>query len=263
MEMNTQTQTQTRKINTALYWSLAMLMLAGAATVRAEDAAELRTSTTTQGQGSEQGGIADAIVSFDEFEALVISGGRDKTARAANQQKSSSSSTAASAATPNVEFWIYDASVELFSDLDRDGYYAGIDLNFDADTVYSFADVYAVVYLSYDFGPWNEYAVTEEFTLFGASDDDEYFVETELVSGYRTGDYDILIELFDADNGVFIASFGPEDSSQLSYLPLEDVLRDTPPGTTVVVNQGGGGAFGLLSLLALFLAAGLRRARKT
>ena len=254
---------QTRKINTTLYWSLIMLLLVGATTVRAENAAELRSSMTSQGQRSDQGGIVDAIVSFDEFEPLVTSGDRGKTARAANQQKSTSDSAAASAATPNVEFWIYDASVDLFSDLDRDGYYAGIDLSFDADTMYSVADVYAVVYLSYDFGPWNEYAVTEDFTLFGASGGDEYFVETELVSGYRTGDYDILIELFDADNGVFVASFGPEDSSELSYLPLEDVLRDTPPGTTVVVNQGGGGAFGLLSLLALLSAAGMVRARKT
>jgi hypothetical protein len=247
---------QTRTINTAMYWSLALLLLAGVATVQAE---ELRTSTTSQRQGSEQSGI----VSFDEFAPLVTSGDRDKTARAAIQQKSTSNSAAASVATPNLEFWIYDASIDLFSDLDRDGYYAGIDLNFDADTVYSFADVYAVIYLSYDFGPWNEYAVTEDFTILGASGDDEYFVETELVSGYITGDYDVLIELFDADNGVFVASFGPEDSSQLSYLPLEDVLRDTPPGTTVVVNQGGGGVFGLLSLLALMSAAGLKRARKT
>jgi len=250
---------QSRKLNTALYWSLAMLLLAGATTVKAEDTAEQRTSTTSQGQGSEQDGIVNAVVSYDEFDPLVTSGGRGKTAHATSQQKSNSDSTTASAAAPNVEFWIYDASVDLFSDLDRDGYYAGIDLSFDADTIYSVADVYAVIYLSYDFGPWNEYAATENFTLFGASGGDEYFVETELVSGYLTGDYDVLIELFDADNGFFVASFGPEDSSELSYLPLEDVLRDTPQGTTVVVNQGGGGAFGLLSLFALLFASGLTR----
>lgn len=254
---------QTQFFSTAKYWSLALLLLAGAATVRANDASELRTSITTQGQGSAQGGIVDASVTHDEFEPLVTTGDRYKTARAASQQKSTSNSAAPSAATPNVEFWIYDARVDLFSDLDRDGYYVGIDLRFDADTVYSFADVYAVIYLSYEFGPWNEYAETEDFTLFGATGDDEYFVETELVSGYRTGDYDILIELFDADDGTFVASFGPEESSELSYLPLEDVLRDTPPGTTIVINEGGGGAFGLLSLLALLSAAGLVRALRT
>ena len=84
-------------------------------------------------------------------------------------------------------------------------------------------------------------------------------METELVSGYITGDYDILIELFDAYDGTFVASLGPDDSSQLSYLPLEDAGRDTPPGTTVVINEGGGGSLGLLSLLVLLGIAGFVR----
>ena len=101
--------------------------------------------------------------------------------------------------------WFYDAWVDLYADVDNDGYYSGIDLTFDADTIYSVAEVYAVVYLSYELGPWNEYAVTEDFTILGSSGTDEYFIETDLVAGYPTGDYDILIELFDTFDNAFVA----------------------------------------------------------
>jgi len=125
---------------------------------------------------------------------------------------------------------------------------------FDADTHYAVADVYAVIYLSYEYGPWNEYAETDDFTLFGASSADDYIVETELVSGYPTGHYDVLIELFDAYDNTFLASIGPEDTSELSLLPLEDSTRDAlSTGTTqVVVNSGGGGSIGWLLLVGLF-----------
>ena len=254
-------KTQTRRLNVVWYLSAAILLLAAAATVRAEAAPEPRISITSQGQGVQRGG--DGVVSHDELEPLIVSGSRSKSTRASTQQKLSGGGPETGAQTPNVEFWFFDASVELFSDLDRDGFYTGINVSFDADTVYNVADVYAVLYLSYELGPWNEYASTDDFTIFGASGDDEYFVETELVTGYLTGDYDILIELFDAFDGTFVASFGPDDSSNLAYLPLEDVSRDTPPGTTIIINQGGGGSFDLLGLLALFGVAGLARTRAT
>ncbi|TFG41009.1 MAG: GlyGly-CTERM sorting domain-containing protein [Chromatiales bacterium] len=252
-------KSQTRRLTYVWYLSSAFLLLAAAATVRADVTPETRISITSQGQLRDRGTIKDSVVSHDELAALVTSGSRNKSTRASGQQKVSGAVSLSGTQSPNVDFWIYDASVELYSDLDRDGYYAGIDLTFDADTVYSVADVYAVLYLSYDFGPWNEYAYTEDFTIFGASGDDEYFVETELVSGYPTGDYDILIELFDVYDGSYVASFGPEDSSQLSYLPLEDTSRDTPQTTVVVIDNGGGGSLSLLGLFALLGVAGLSR----
>ena len=127
----------------------------------------------------------------------------------------------------------------------------GPDLAFDADTNYAFADVYAVLYLSYEYGPWNEYAETADFTLFGTSGTDDYEVETELVSGYPSGSYDILIELYDADTNVFLASIGPEEAVELSLLPLEDSTRDSGGGGTQVVVNSGGGSFGLLALFVL------------
>jgi hypothetical protein len=255
---------QTRKLNMMWILSASLLLLAGAATVKAADENELRISTTSQGQGIQRGGVGVGKTSHDELEALLTFGERSKTTRGSQQKKDFASSlqsgSVSSAVTPNVEFWFYDVDVQLYSDVDRDGYYSGIDLAFDADTVYGVADVYAVIYLSYDFGPWNEYAVTEDFTIFGASANDEYVVETDLVAGYITGDYDILIELFDAVDGSFVADIGPDQSSELSFLPLEDIGRDTPRETTIVVNNGGGGALGMLALLVLFALAAPRLA---
>ena len=138
-------------------------------------------------------------------------------------------------------------------DDDDDGYFYGVDLLFDADTIYSSADVYAAVYLSFEGGPWNEYAVTDDFTINGASGTDEFVLVTELMSGYPTGSYDLLIELFDSYDGAFVASFGPEDSSGLVFLPLEDFGRDAPvvEQRVVVTHSGGGGAIGIWFLLGL------------
>jgi hypothetical protein len=200
--------------------------------------------------------------SAEEYESLVTSGSRSKTSTRSGMGKPGPG--AASAQSAGYDFWIFDADVDLFNDDDRDGYYHGIDLLFDADTIYSAAEVYAVVYLSLDFGPWNEYGVTEDFWIFGASATDEYVLVTELMSGYPTGDYDLLIELFDAADDSFLASFGPDETSALSYLPLEDFNRDEPiADRPVAVSRGGGGAADAWTISALLLLLVAGAARKT
>ncbi len=228
---------------------LLVLLLIGSRGALAEDA---RISVSSQGLASEQGKVLPGPE--DKYAALSTGGDRKKSPRSAEQQKAGVISAA-----PNTDFWFYDAWVDLYADVDNDGYYSGIDLTFDADTIYGVAEVYAVVYLSYELGPWNEYAVTEDFTILGSSGTDEYFIETDLVAGYPTGDYDILIELFDTFDNSFVASIGPEDTSELSLLPLEDMDRDSVQPTQIVVNSGGGGSLGWLLLLGLGFAARLRR----
>jgi hypothetical protein len=86
------------------------------------------------------------------------------------------------------------------------------------------------------------------------------------MSGYPTGYYDILIELFDSFDGAFLASYGPEDTSELSFLALEDSNRDDPHfDDQVVISHGGGGAtsWWMISLmLLLLLGTSLRNDRK-
>ena len=249
-------KTRTRQLEVVRYLACTFLLLAAASGVKAETEVEPRISITSQGLRLDRDGVENRTKSHDELPALVTSGSRDKSSRAGGQQKMSGSTTASGTRSPNSDFWFYSADVELYSDLDFDGHYVGIDVSFDADTIYNTAVVYAVLYLSYELGPWNEYAYTEDFTIHGASGDDEYFIETELVSGYPTGSYDVLIELFDTYDGAFVASIGPDESSRLAYLPLEDVGRDTPRQTTVIVHEGGGST-GLLSLIVLLGVAGL------
>lgn len=230
--------------------TLVILSLFGAIGM-ADAGEEPRQSFSSQGQGIERGRVGDGTVSFDEHGPLKMRSAGQSSAP--NKDPDSRSRTAEIGVSADPNFWFYEADVILFADYDGDGYYYGIDLLFDADTTYLSAEVYAVVYLSYEYGPWNEYASTEDFSLFGATSSDEYTIETELVSGYPTGSYDILIELFDAYDGSFLASIGPEDTSELSYLPLEDSTRDVAQGETtqVVVSSGGGGSVGWLVLLTL------------
>ena len=248
--------------------NFAALFVAGllALTVSGSSQAALDTTDSVRSSVSRHtatGGRENPVVSSestDEYESLMTSGSRSKLNTRSGSAKLGAVSNAAQSAS--LDFWIYDADVQLFNDDDRDGYFHGIDLLFDADTIYSAAEVYAVVYLSLDFGPWNEYGVTEDFWIFGASGTDEYVLVTELMSGYPTGDYDLLIELFDAVDHSFLTGFGPDETSALSFLPLEDFNRDAPiDDNPVAVSHGGGAADAwTISILLLLLVA--RAARK-
>ena len=214
-----------------------------------------------------QSGRSQAVpdkVSRDELAAFSTDGSRDKTAL----RSFKAGASAQLIGVPNTDFWFYLADVELFDDFDGDGHFSGIDLLFDADTIFSRAEVYAVVYLSLEGGPWTEYAETETFVINGTSGSDEYVIVTDLIAGYPTGSYDILIELFDAFDNAFVADMGPDNTSELAFLPLEDAERDATISSPrpIVVNHGsGGGAVDVLTLAVLaFVAAGsvaLRRRR--
>jgi hypothetical protein len=159
--------------------------------------------------------------------------------------------------------YIYDATTELFDDLDGDGYYHYLRVRFDADSVYTYSYVYAEIFVSADGNAWESLYTTKDFAVRGSDPNDDYEVETELVSGYSTGLYDVLIELHDADDGTLLDEFGPNESSALSLLPLEDSGRDgvlAPPPDSH--SHGGGGAFSWLSLPGLLAAVLLRRRRR-
>ena len=211
----------------------------------ADETAETRVTETRQGPGAARDSGEFAAVTTEERTALVTTEiVKGTSAPAAKPRANDAQQDSAYG-----DYWIYSVDVDLFSDRDGDGYYYGIDLLFDADTIYASADVYAVAFLSYEGGPWNEYAVSNDFTLFGATATDDYVMVSELLTGYPAGRYDLLLELYEADTGLYVASVGPAESFELADLPLEDADRDQPQ---VVVTTGGGGATGafLLTLLA-------------
>ena len=236
---------------------LVAVLVVGGVDAATESGVDLpRVSTSRHYVEGARSGAAPTTVSQDRYEALVTQGTRGKPGSPAAENGTSGNPVMESASH---DFWIYSADVLLFGDDDADGYHYGIDLLFDADTLFEMADVYAVLYLSLEGGPWNEYATTEDFTLFGATSDDEYGVVTALDSGFPTGSYDLLIELYDAVDGTFLTSLGPEDTSELALLPLEDFERDDPSFDDR--HHHGGGGLGLPMLAALLLVlAGARLA---
>jgi len=239
----------------AMVLLIAGLLILSGNVFASETEGDRRISVTMENSRVQRDNGVAGKTSQNEFAVLRIAGERDKSTWSSAQSKAA----VQAAQSPNVSFWFYTADIVLFNDHDSDGYYHGIDLLFDADTYYAFAEVYAVVYLSLDGGPWNEYAATDNFTILGATSDDEYVLVTELLSGYPSGSYDVLIELFDAFDDSFLAYFGPDDTSELAFLPLEDADRDVAVvPEVIVVNRGGGGSLGWFFILALGLTA-LRR----
>lgn len=154
------------------------------------------------------------------------------------------------------DFSIYATSVELVEDFDYDGFYHHFSVTMDVDTVYSNAHVYAELYISYEGGPWNYYASTDVFTIYGDSASDAFVIESELVDGFPAGYYDIRIDLYDADQNTWLLSYGPYEDNSLSTLPLEDSYRDNFYDDTSVsyetdIYVHGNGAINGWSLLLL------------
>lgn len=225
-----------------------LAMLAGPA-LATTDLAEEREIFVEQGFKNAGAGTTKS----ETKAALKTSGKRERTEKGRT----------APLAAINQDFWIFEAFTNVVFDQDRDGFFTRLELDFDADTVFVSADVYAVVYLSLEGGPWNEVTATETFTILGAGDGDEYFVDIDLLSGYPAGSYDVLIELYDTFDNLLVAEFGPNDSLALFDLPLEDQVRDEViiVDAPVVAVRGGGGALGIWMLL-LMIGAGTQVARR-
>ena len=162
-------------------------------------------------------------------------------------------------------FSIYQAQTRLIDDYDADGYYQTFSISFDADLIsYSYferADVYAELYLSFNGGPWQHYLTTDIFTLYGESSDDEYSIHTRLNQGYVSGEYDILIDLYEVGYDDIVASYSADDDAALIALPLESDEYDevyVETSHTDIHYHGGSTSLFMLALLALILTFRLK-----
>ena len=155
----------------------------------------------------------------------------------------------------NADFAIYSATSFLQEDYDGDGYYQTFSVTFDADmyayTHNQFGEVYALLYLSKNGGPWTHYFTTDVFIIEGDSDQDEYEVITTFLSGYSSDDYDVLIDLYQVGYNDIISSYSSDDSNALYALPLESADYDEPYNESYieVVEVHGGSIYGLTLLL--------------
>jgi hypothetical protein len=163
--------------------------------------------------------------------------------------------------TLNDDFWIYDAWVEFNSDRDYDGYYHSFTLEFDADSYFGSVAVYARLYLARD-EVFQEYHTTSVFIIQGDDDSDALVVESELLSGFKPGDYELLVELYDANTDELVAVYDGYEDADLSLLPLESKDYDEVYVEPVVVVHEHGGSMGWVMLFAMgLLVLGKRFAR--
>lgn len=152
-----------------------------------------------------------------------------------------------SANVTNQQFWIFDAWVELEIDEDSDGYFSQFSLGFDADTEFSSAEIYVRLYLAED-EVFREFHTTNNFTIYADSSDDSLVIESELLTGFPSAEYEILIELYDAYNDQLVAIYDGNDDADLYLLSLESQDRES---VQVVIVQEHGGSLGLWILLLL------------
>lgn len=152
------------------------------------------------------------------------------------------------------DFWIFDADSVLLTDRDRDGFRSEFRIRFDADVISGSALVYARLYLRRAGDrDWLLYHETDDFSIFEDDGDDDFIVTTKLDEGWPTGDYDVLIDLYESGFNGIVATLGPLDSDALALLPLEETGLDVPielPGyqirdvsTTLIIDDDGDGHY--------------------
>lgn len=155
----------------------------------------------------------------------------------------------------NGEYWVYDAYVTLYTDSDYDGYYHHFSVDFDVDTQYAHADVYARLYLGTG-DEFREYHTTADFHIDGDSTDDQLTVETELLSGFYPDDYEILIEIYDAVTNELVAVADGYTYADLYLVSIESQDNEViyvEPDVLVVEASGGSTGWFILFLVPVAL----------
>jgi hypothetical protein len=238
--------------------SLAIAAVAFTANAAPEPGAEERVTRTSEGPANDH--AADELRDPKGFQTT-----RRAAADVAQKPRVTAGKAFSSTKAAYGDTYVYDATTDLFSDHDNDGYFHRLRVRFDADTLFTSSDVYAEIYVSADGNSWEHLYTTKDFTVWGSDPDDDYEVETDLVSGYSTALYDVLIELHDADDTTLLDEYGPNESPEFSLLPLEDSARDgliAPPPDSDGHGHGGGGAVSWLVLPGLLGALVLKRRRR-
>lgn len=246
-------------MNARLLSSLAIAgLVLGANVASAQTAAGTEERITRSAEGAARDHAADELRDPTSFELDR----REAAEITVKPRRAAGSKDASSLKATYGDSWVYEATTDAFADRDADGYFRYLRVRFDVDSIYASSWVYAEIYLSADGNAWEQLYATKDFEVFGSDPDDDYEVETELVSGYTAGLYDVLIEIYDADTGELVDEYGPNESSEFSLLPLEDAGRD---GVVVPIpdddHHGGGGAVSWLGLAGLLGALALRRRR--
>jgi hypothetical protein len=149
------------------------------------------------------------------------------------------------------DFWIYDSFVTFTVDLDYDGYYSSFTLEFDVDTIYLSAPIYAVIYTSTS-DVFTPFYTTEVYNINGDSTQDAIIIENQLVTGFPSNDYELMVMIYDADTDEVVAVADGTDDADLAILSLESENYEYVETVEVVVIEHSGAlGIGLIAGLCL------------
>jgi hypothetical protein len=151
------------------------------------------------------------------------------------------------------DFWIYDSFVTFTADLDYDGYYSSFTLEFDVDTVYLSAPIYAVIYTSTS-DVFTPFYTTEVYNINGDNTQDAIIIENQLVTGFPSNDYELMVMIYDAETDEVVAVADGTDDADLAILSLESENYEYVETVEVVVIEHGG-ALGIGLIAGLYLLA--------
>lgn len=160
----------------------------------------------------------------------------------------------------STEVWFHSIDIELSGDLNNNGFYHQLYVEFDADTNRSRKAVFAEFSLQRGSHPEQVFHTSSIFTLYGQSQDDWFAIDTTLEANYPSDYYTLIIRLYDASSGWLLAELSGYDDAALDLLPLEDYWRDQQ---RVEVIESYGGSFGIFVLLGLSLLLWQRTTKQT
>lgn len=162
------------------------------------------------------------------FQALDFNNKEQKT-RAEMQKHRQANNTLAKSSGKAQKYgsnhlYIQDGAVYLYDDLDGDGYYSKLRVDFDVDSPYSdYFDVYAELFIRrVGDAEWTHYYTTDVFEIYSDYSSDEYSVTTRLNTGFPPGNYEVLIDLFEYGYSGVVDTLSPYNDYDLTNLPLED-----------------------------------------
>jgi len=198
--------------------------------------------------------LAQSNITREQNLAAKAEASKNQTVKEDNNEGVTKIIKASKTSSYHHSFSIYNAFSYLLDDYDSDGYYQTFSVVFDADlhsySALDSAEVYAELYLSKNGGPWIYYYTTDNFNIYGDSEDDEYEVITTLHQGYDSDSYDVLIDLYEVGYQELVATYSSDDNNALYALPLESSDYDIE--YVVEVYEGHAGSMSLYLLLSLF-----------
>ena len=122
-----------------------------------------------------------------------------------------------------LEIWVADVGVQLFNDSDIDGYFAGFRITLDVDIEREWADVYAEIYVQPAGTSARLLHATNVFSIFNRASSDVYQVELDLTDNFLADDYNVLIDIVNANTARVVDTVSSATHANLEGLPLESV----------------------------------------